>query len=369
MTSFDPRHNWRTSNRCSQSFSLHFAIPQRFLHFLYSSFATSGLRPHIRSPTHIHSLHSFQEARLPSHSLSATIALLRQPTTIMKSFTAIAAIAGFASSVAAHGYISSPAPRMPGDGLKAACGDQVFSQQSSDHFGNIQGSLQNLQGSHPDCHMWQCKGVPFEDAGKIFEYTAGQVIPMTVEIRAPHDGVANVSIVKISSDTVVGKPLISWDQYALTSSPMSAHPDWTSFNITMPDVSSECANAGDCVIQWYWDAAKINQTYESCIDFKMGGGSGSSPAPSAPASSAAPVKSATPYPTAPQASATPTPTKEVAAPTATTGSGEGSDSTLPKTFTVDTFVTWLRANAGSDAADKVRRMIAAQRPHPRAFRV
>ncbi|KAJ4368030.1 hypothetical protein N0V83_006385 [Neocucurbitaria cava] len=303
----------------------------------------------------------------------------------MKSYSAAVALAGFVSSVAAHGYITSPAPRLPGDGLKAACGDQVYNQQSSDHYGNVQGSIQNLQGDHPDCRIWQCKGVPFSDAGEVFSYTAGQVIPMTVEIRAPHDGVANVSVVKVSSDTVIGAPLISWDQYALTSSPLSEHPDWTSFDITMPDVSSECANAGDCVIQWYWNAASIDQTYEACIDFTMGGGSSgtvpassasaapatsatpkasSAPASSAPASSA-PATSAAPTATVPASTPTPSSVEVVATPTATAGSG--SDSTLPETFTIDSFITWLRANAGSDAANKVRRMVAARRAHPRAF--
>jgi hypothetical protein len=229
--------------------------------------------------------------------------------------------------------------------------------------------------------MWQCKGVPFSDAGEIFEYTAGQVIPMKVEIRAPHDGVANVSIVNIATDKVIGEPLISWDEYALTSSPMSQHPDWTSFDITMPDVSAECANKGDCVIQWFWDAPSIDQTYESCIDFTMGGGSGSgsAPAPSAsakPSASASPVassapaaSSAAPSSTVPEATPTPTAAEEVATPVATGGSGSGSDSSLPESFTIDTFITWLRANAGTGVADKVRRMVAAQRAHPRAFRV
>lgn len=318
----------------------------------------------------------------------------------MKSYSAAVAVAGFVSSVAAHGFISSPQPRLPGDGLKAACGDQVYNQQNSDKYGNVQGALQNLQGSHPDCRMWQCKGVPFEDASEVFSYTAGQVIPMTVEIRAPHDGVANVSIIKLSSDTVIGAPLISWDEYALTSSPISQHPDWTSFDITMPDVSAECAQPGDCAIQWFWDARSIDQTYESCIDFTMGGGSGSAPAPSgsaapavsatpapsasapaasapaasAPAASApaasAPAASGTPSPTEPEATPSPTAVEEVATPSATSGSGSGSGSgsAIPETFTMDTFITWLRANAGSDVANKVRRMVAAKRAHPRAFR-
>lgn len=304
----------------------------------------------------------------------------------MKSYSAAIAVAGLVSSVAGHGYITSPTPRQPGAGLKAACGDQVFNTQSSDKYGNVQGSIQNFQGAQPDCRIWQCKGVPFKDAGEVFSYTAGQKIPMKVEIRAPHDGLANVSVVSVKTDKVIGQPLISWDKYALTSVPMSEHPEWTSFDITMPDVSSECANAGDCVIQWFWDAPTINQTYESCIDFTMGGGgNSSSPAePSAPASSAAPIasaapaKSATPTsaaaaatPTSAAAVAIPTPSQatEVAAPSASAGAGSGSDSGVPKTFTITTFIAWLKENAGSGAANKVRRMVAAKGQHARAFRV
>jgi hypothetical protein len=357
-----------------------------------NSFFTSNYSffVHLRSETSHsffqHTLIHYTRSQKPgfSQSLQQLSLFSTNPSTItMKSYTVAAAIAGFASSVAAHGFISEPAPRMPGDGLKAACGDQVYNTQSSDHYGNVQGALQNLQGDHPDCRMWQCKGVPFSDAGEIFEYTAGQVIPMKVEIRAPHDGVANVSIVNIATDKVIGKPLISWDEYALTSSPISQHPDWTSFDITMPDVSTECANKGDCVIQWFWDAPSIDQTYESCIDFTMGGGSGSgsgsSPAPSAsakPSASASPVassapaaSSAAPSSTVPEATPTPTAAEEAATPVATGGSDSGSDSSLPESFTIDTFITWLRANAGTGVADKVRRMVAAQRAHPRAFRV
>lgn len=287
----------------------------------------------------------------------------------MKSFAAIA-FAGCFSSVAAHGFIESPIPRLPGNGLKAACGEQVYNTQFSDKYGNVQGSLQNFQGDHPDCHMWQCKGVPFADAGEIFSYTAGQVIPMKVVIRAPHDGVANVSIVKVSSDKVIGSPLISWDKYALTSSPMSEHPDWTSFDIKMPDVSKECAKAGDCVIQWYWNAASINQTYESCIDFKMGGGSdsGSSPAPPASGNSTAPAEvkpvnstdtnTDSGYGEDAGSKTTKTFTVDsfVTWLKANAGSGTASGSKLPEKFTADTFITWLKANAGSDAASKTRRM-------------
>lgn len=298
----------------------------------------------------------------------------------MKSYSAAVALASFVSSVAAHGYISSPKPRMPGNGLKEACGEQVYNNQFSDHFGNVQAALQNMQGSQPNCRMWQCKGIPFSDSAEVFSYTAGQVIPMKVEIRAPHDGHANVSIVKTSSDTVIGSPLISWDEYGLTSVPLSSRPEWLSFDITMPDVSSECTTPGECVIQWFWDAPTINQTYEACIDFTMGGGSGSGTSP-APASSAPPASST------PAATPSPAPAKPATAAAPSTESG-GSGSTVPKSFTVDSFVSWLKSssnvpetftmdtliswlktNAGSDVANKVRRMVALTRPHPRAFQV
>lgn len=63
--------------------------------------------------------------------------------------------------------------------------------------------------------------------------------------------------------------------------------------------------------------------------------------------SASPVASATP-------SATPSPSGDAPAQT-------GSPSTLPKEFTIDTFISWLEQKAGSTSSQKVRR-------HPRAFR-
>ncbi|EUC39752.1 hypothetical protein COCMIDRAFT_31167 [Bipolaris oryzae ATCC 44560] len=297
----------------------------------------------------------------------------------MKSYVIATAITGFASSVAAHGYVASPNARKPGDGLKQACGDQVFNTQNSDMYGNVQGSIQNLQGSHPDCRIWQCKGIPFSDHAEIYSYTPGQVVNITVTIRAPHDGRANVSVIDLATDKIIGKPLISWDKYALTSVPLSQHPEWTDFSITMPDVSDHCNKAGTCAIQWYWDAPTINQTYESCIDFTMGAGSGSdsgsgSDNSTTPAPAPSPVDNSGSAPAA-SPSASPVPVENsnsgsgsAPAPSQGSGSSSGSGSGLPKTFTIDTFITWLRANAGSGVANKVRSVMAAGGVHPRAFR-
>ncbi|KAG9870276.1 hypothetical protein KCV05_g23317, partial [Aureobasidium melanogenum] len=70
--------------------------------------------------------------------------------------------------------------------------------------------------------------------------------------------------------------------------------DQTSFEVTIPeDLGSKCSTPGACVLQHFWDARSVDQTYESCIDFTVSGsGSGAAPASSkAASSSAAPVSS------------------------------------------------------------------------------
>ncbi|RTE78704.1 hypothetical protein BHE90_006785 [Fusarium euwallaceae] len=195
--------------------------------------------------------------------------------------------------VAAHGFVRSPPPRKPGDAYKAACGDQPFYQQSSDINGNVQGIFQ-VVGTGADatkCNLWLCKGFQQEDnADNVQTYSLGQEIDFDVNIAAPHTGYANVSVVKTSSNTVIGEPLIEFSNYA-SNAGLDANN--TAFSVTLPDtLGGECTTAGDCVLQWFWDAPDIDQTYESCVDFVVGSGSGSgsgnsgsSPSASAPAAS------------------------------------------------------------------------------------
>jgi hypothetical protein len=198
----------------------------------------------------------------------------------MKQFTPALAFASIVSLVNAHGFVTSPEPRMPGAAMKAACGNQVEVNQQSDNYGNIQGELQ-VAASQSDynageCDIWLCKGYKFADnKANVQSYTAGQKVAFTVDIRAPHTGVANVSVVDTSSNSVIGSPLISWDVYASTATGVTS--DETSFSVTIPDdLGSQCDTAGDCVLQWYWYAESIDQTYESCVDFTLGGSGSSS---------------------------------------------------------------------------------------------
>ncbi|KAJ5574834.1 hypothetical protein VI817_005406 [Penicillium citrinum] len=213
----------------------------------------------------------------------------------MKQFTPIAALAGLIPLVHGHGFVTKPQPRMPGDAMSAACGKQVQINQQSDNYGNIQGELQVASGqqdySASNCDIWLCKGYKFADnKDNVQSYKAGQTVPFTVDIRAPHTGVANVSVVETSSNSVIGRPLISWDVYASTATGVTKNE--TDFSVTIPeDLGDKCATAGDCVLQWYWYAQSIDQTYESCVDFTVGGSGSSSSGPSSSSSSeAAPVE-------------------------------------------------------------------------------
>ncbi|EHK97285.1 hypothetical protein M7I_6915 [Glarea lozoyensis 74030] len=200
----------------------------------------------------------------------------------------LAAASGLITSVTAHGAISSPTPRVAGPAMAAACGQQVFNNQASDSFGNIQGELQvaSSQSDYDEaaCNIWQCKGYKFEDnaAANIQSWTAGQVVDFKFDVRAPHTGTANVSIVETATNSIIDN-----------ARPTSAND--TAFSITVPaGLESTCGTAGACVLQHYWDARSIDQTYESCVDFTIGAGGAAPPAASSAvaSSSAAPATSA-----------------------------------------------------------------------------
>ncbi|KAG7451349.1 uncharacterized protein BT62DRAFT_418388 [Guyanagaster necrorhizus] len=177
-----------------------------------------------------------------------------------------------------HGKLTSPPPRSDtiGSAFSEACGSQLLSVETSDPYGNIQQEMQTSSDETSACNLWLCKGYQFADnEANVQSYTAGQTVSMTADIRAPHTGIANVSIVATATNTVIGDALYSWDDYASNQSGVTA--DDEAWNITIPnDLGDQCTAAGDCVIQWYWYAESIDQTYEDCIDFTAGGSSDSS---------------------------------------------------------------------------------------------
>ncbi|KAL4936270.1 hypothetical protein BDV06DRAFT_95914 [Aspergillus oleicola] len=241
---------------------------------------------------------------------------------MMQKTSTLLAAAGLVSLANAHGYITTPSPRMPGSAMSSACGQQVYNNQNSDRAGNVQGELQ-VASSQSDydadaCHIWLCKGYQFDDnKDNVKSYTAGETVDFVIDIVAPHTGVANVSIVDTASNSVIGSPLKSWSEYASTATGVTE--DETNFSVTIPEgLGSQCSEAGACVIQWYWFAESIDQTYESCVDFTVGGsGSGSSGSGSGSSSSAA-ASTETATSTASSTTEAATSTTEAAATTTTT---------------------------------------------------
>ncbi|KAF7557473.1 hypothetical protein G7Z17_g747 [Cylindrodendrum hubeiense] len=190
-------------------------------------------------------------------------------------------LASLVPLVAAHGFIFSPAPRRPGETYKATCGDAAYTQQMQtlDIYGPVQGLL-NVAGTPgtdfdaEKCGFWLCKGFFLDDnTENVHSFALGETIEFAVNITATHTGWANVSVVKTSSNSVIGQPLIEFQNYA---SDNGVDANNTAFSVTLPnDLNGECATAGECVIQWFWDTP-IAQTFESCLDFIVSGdGSGS----------------------------------------------------------------------------------------------
>ncbi|KAI1856829.1 hypothetical protein JX265_011470 [Neoarthrinium moseri] len=230
--------------------------------------------------------------------------------------------AAVAPLVAGHGALTSPTPRKAGSALASVCGEQIFNNMNSDSYGNIQGETQLIQSDFTaECNLWLCKGFQFEDnKDNVQSYTAGQVVPMTFELRAPHTGFANVSIVDTATNAVIGDALASWDVFASNSQATSANE--SSYSVTIPDLGGKCATAGECVIQHFWHSESAGQTYESCVDFTVGGsssgGSGSSSTVvAAPSTTAAATSAAASTTQATAISSAPAATTTAATPTGT----------------------------------------------------
>lgn len=167
---------------------------------------------------------------------------------------------------------SPPARNVVGDAFKANCGEQVYNNVKGDQYGNVQ-QLQQIGTNQKDfnastCNLSQCKGLQIADnMANVQKFTAGQVVDMKVDIRAPHTGSANVSVINLMTNTIIGEPMMEWDVYASNEKGVTANN--TEFSITMPDVAADCGTAGACAVQWWWDSPSAKQTYMSCVDFTM----------------------------------------------------------------------------------------------------
>ncbi|KAI1777761.1 hypothetical protein F4818DRAFT_324958 [Hypoxylon cercidicola] len=185
-------------------------------------------------------------------------------------------VAALAATVSAHGLITSPTPRAPGDASVAACGSSVVANIANDKTSHVEG-LPELAAADAGynaelCNLWLCKGLQFADnAANVQKYAPGQSVNIQVSLSIPHVGAANVSIVDTKTDAIIGQPLLSWPSGYADERAFYGHTtpaNQTNFNVTIPeDIGTQCSEAGACVIQWWWYGTGARQTYESCVDF------------------------------------------------------------------------------------------------------
>ncbi|KAF2791601.1 hypothetical protein K505DRAFT_248564 [Melanomma pulvis-pyrius CBS 109.77] len=189
----------------------------------------------------------------------------------------VAALLALVPSVLGHGLIQSPPSRPVGSAIVANCGNGVVTQIKQDNTSHVEGlpeaAAKDKAYQAAKCNLWLCKGLQFADnpAANVQSWTAGQVVPLKVWVRIPHEGSANVSIVDTKSNTVVGDMLKVWAKgYAPGSRESDVPADQKEFSVTIPTgLETKCAVAGDCVLQWWWYGTGAKQTYESCVDFTI----------------------------------------------------------------------------------------------------
>ncbi|KIY63888.1 hypothetical protein CYLTODRAFT_470119 [Cylindrobasidium torrendii FP15055 ss-10] len=175
----------------------------------------------------------------------------------------------FAASVAGHAVVTEPPPRQAGAANLAACGSAVQKKLTDDETGPIENIVKVVDGDTTDaCELYTCRSYLFDDnKDSVQTYAVGDVVSWAINLVAHHTGYANLSIIDTASNSAI-ESLYVWDVYANSSVGPSQWPaDETAFEVTIPDVGTQCAEAGACAMQWYWYATENSQTYESCVDF------------------------------------------------------------------------------------------------------
>nr|XP_036586457.1 uncharacterized protein CTRU02_03842 [Colletotrichum truncatum]KAF6796864.1 hypothetical protein CTRU02_03842 [Colletotrichum truncatum] len=179
-----------------------------------------------------------------------------------------ALLAALVTGVWGHGVVQDPEPRTTGPKQEELCGTAVTNQLESDNAGPIENAMKVADADYK-CNAFLCRGYQYEDnEDNVRAVKAGEVIPFHIDLIAGHrPGYANISVVDLATNTVIGEPLISWDDWP-TTNPDPLADSIADFNVTIPDTLSEaCDVGGKCAIQWFWYAKTNKQTYESCIDF------------------------------------------------------------------------------------------------------
>lgn len=128
-------------------------------------------------------------------------------------YTGSGLVAALATTVSAHGYVSSPPARQANNATTAACGSAVADSIRADNTSHVEGLPElaaNDAGYHAaSCDLWLCRGIQLDDnVANIQSYSPGQTVNIEIKLTIPHEGNANVSIVDTATNRIVGSPLV-----------------------------------------------------------------------------------------------------------------------------------------------------------------
>ncbi|KAI1196762.1 hypothetical protein F5X97DRAFT_325161 [Nemania serpens] len=171
------------------------------------------------------------------------------------------------SGVQSHAVMQSPVPRGTGSKQVERCGKLVTAVLERDLAGPIENAMKSVDSTYK-CNAYLCRGYQYEDnQDNVRAVKAGDVLTFHIDLVAGHHpGYANVSVVDLASNKIIGNELVSWSNWPdSTSGPPRNDTD---FKVTIPNtLSKACNTGGKCAIQWYWWSISNSQTYESCVDF------------------------------------------------------------------------------------------------------
>lgn len=179
--------------------------------------------------------------------------------------TATALLGLLAAQVSAHGLVTKPPTREPGAATAAVCGAKMVAFYKADNTSYPE-ALKREKGwdtgyNAAKCNLYLCRGFQFDDnKNQVQNYKPGDVVDMEVYIRIPHKGYANVSVIDLGTNTVIGDPLKKWaDNYAASLNPPK---DQTNFTVTIPNLAGKCTSPGQCVstngvLSWVEDVTTL----------------------------------------------------------------------------------------------------------------
>lgn len=183
-----------------------------------------------------------------------TRAAPKKTLTKMQLTTTLLGLAALAGTALGHGLVTKPVTREPGDATATVCGKKMVQFYKSDNTSYPEALMRANGLADPaynpaKCNLYLCRGYQFADNTKqVLSYTEGETIDMEVYIRIPHKGYANVSVVDMAANKVIGAPLYTWgDGYADAKNFPNLPKNQTSFSVKVPMLNGKCAEAGACV--------------------------------------------------------------------------------------------------------------------------